>query len=704
MFRKNFHPITLLSLFLFALLHSQTPAQQSETDELEKQVQTIVDKLKKHEPAKLDRSDPAASNLIKQLVNIGPEARAALPLLEKFASMENPVGFRGAAIEYSVRTLEGMGDEGVPTLKKLLKTSRGETLYTILSELNNSTYLDYAPLLPELQMIANWDETRPSDKVIQAEIAAFKKSNPEVDLENGFLDTSGSKSLDEFREQEDKAFVAMDIILNSRDTWPLATDFFVKRIAREKNPSFDGIGRFAGNAKIIAALKKVAISSTERDRKIAAASRLSEVDSSGKTAIPTLLGMLADKSNSDAATIQQITRQIRRNSATRTYDQAAILAAIGKAPESEREKIKQQLFPPKPDIEKQRKQLNEQFQKLKKEDKRKALKVAGQLIRIAPDNKEVIDFMLEIVDDTTLPSTLRDPGGFSRPPGKFHLRPMAARDLASAGPKHHKRILKSLKERMTEISVTPGYTRLTDLAKTAAWTAAQLDRKDPSLVEFVNSRFFPFSSSNIKSPFYGQSGKFVAEVFGDRLEPFAGQLVMKSLQYDRGTGDANFARQILFNTKPIKTKENAEPSNPFIEMLVKRAFKKITGEIVDTKRSIISEYGDRAISINFLFDNSHKLRPAFDTILEYTGSPNYEARKTAVHLIGEMQNDPESSILVLIASCNDERALVRAFAAKALAKFGPSAKPALSQLRSMQSDRYESVKTAARDAIKTIEQ
>ncbi len=703
MFRNHLHSITLLSILLCLLLQANSSAQETENNELEKQVQTIVNQLKDYDPALLDCGDPAALDLIKKLENIGPEARAALPLLEKFASMDNPVGYRMTAIEYSVRALENMGGEGTPTLKKLLKTSRGETLYWTLGEMKNSTYLDYSPFLPELEIIANRDESPPNQKVIQGEIAAFQAMNPTVDLNSGFANTSGSKSLDDFKMLEQQASMAMNIILNSQEARALATNIFVKRMTRQKNPSFFGIDRYVGNSEIIAALKTVVLTTNDPDRKLSAASHLSKIDPAGKTAIPILLSMLAEKSYSDSEIVRQITLQIKQHPALNSYDRAALLSAIEKAPESERENIQQQLVASKSDIAKQRKRLNEQFQKLNKGDKRTALEVAGRLIRIEPDNKEAINYMLEIVDDTSLPSTIRDAGGFGRGPGKFHLRPIAARELVFASKEHHKRILESLKESMLERTGSPGYSRLTDLAKIAAWSAAQLDRKDASLVQFASSRNLPFSSSNTKSPFYGESGKFVAEVFGDRLDPFAEKLVIKSLQYDRGSGDAYFSRQILFNAKTKETDGKAKSENPYIKMLVERAFKKIAGEIVDTKRTIVSENNDRAISINFLIDNCDRLHPAFETILEYTRSPNFNARKTAVSLLGKMKHNPETSVKALIASCNDERALVRLYAAQALTKFGAAAKPALPKLRSMKSDRYESVKAAAQKAILAIE-
>ena len=118
-------------LFLFALsLWSpcHAPAQ-----DLEKRAAEICQGLNLLDPASLGRTDQSALNLIKQIEDIGPEARDAVPSLTKFATLENLVGYRAATQAAAVRTLANMGDEGVPALRSILPLVQGETLFQSLA-------------------------------------------------------------------------------------------------------------------------------------------------------------------------------------------------------------------------------------------------------------------------------------------------------------------------------------------------------------------------------------------------------------------------------------------------------------------------------------------------------------------------------------------------------------------------------------------
>lgn len=189
---------------------------------------------------------------------------------------------------------------------------------------------------------------------------------------------------------------------------------------------------------------------------------------------------------------------------------------------------------------------------------------------------------------------------------------------------------------------------------------------------------------------------------------------MQALNYDFSPGAASFARQILLSAEPRKPSvgdastqepsaepENLEPSSPYIAMLVKHAFEKIRGEV---KQRRVREATGRQIAITFLLNlGGNKLRSALDTIYDQCSSPNYESRKIAIRLLGEMQHDSEKSVVILTNACKDNRALVRGYAARSLARFGPAAESALPHLRKLKADQYQSVRDAARTAIGAIE-
>jgi hypothetical protein len=252
------------------------------------------------------------------------------------------------------------------------------------------------------------------------------------------------------------------------------------------------------------------------------------------------------------------------------------------------------------------------------------------------------------------------------------------------------------------------------LATSSGWSIARLDRNDTDCLRAIDEISGPFSNTYIASPFHGQSGAYVAEVLGERIDVVADRLTVQALNYDFTPGAASFARRILLSARPRKPSvrdtstnepsaepENLEHSSPYIEMLVKHAFEKIRGEVMQRR---VREATGRQIAINFLLNlGGNELRSASNTIYDQCSSPNYECRKTAIRLLGDMQHDPEKPVAILTDACKDNRALVRSYAARALARFGPTAESALPQLRRLKADQYQSVRDAARTAIGAIE-
>ncbi len=616
----------LLFLFLAAGLHAGP---------LEDQTQQLLAKL----PQATDKEVRA---IIEKLAEIGPEARAALPVLVDYLE-------RGRFYFAVVDALKSMGGEAVQALRDGLSSDKRHVRYWMLRALGDMRR-DAEPLLHAILPL-----THDKDKEVRR-LAA--KTLGKLKLQVAMVTVP---ALVELLALDDR-FVAASAADALRDMGPIA-------------------------APAIPALEQAACHHKAPYVRCRSLYALVAVDKNGEAAVRVLsLGLrdtgsygtfqisvdrvaaanvtfVAREASPAGATLFEILEsdQIRQN--IRHYEQISFtLAALGNVDAAA-------VF-----------QRDLAYKSERKQDRsltetRIRVCAAAALARLQPDNRGAITYLQKVlVDDqwSVAPEAGGPLGGVRDP------RILAANGLGLLG-NDASSALPLLKRAMIK-----GREEKADLAVRAAWAIARIDPKDRSCLEVLKDAHF-------KNPMFGaarfhrETPETVARIIGDRMEDLAPAIVVAAF-----LPDANTRRYY------IEILERAGDSA--VITLVERAFQVIEEPEKWEKWDLYREGSYRAL------DSLGKgAEPAVDHLIDMLKSSHHLARAEAARVLGVVRRKPDKSIPALRRLLKDDRVIVRARAARSLGQFGHEANQTVDELQRLSSDdEYAWVRDTATQALTAI--
>lgn len=220
----------------------------------------------------------------------------------------------------------------------------------------------------------------------------------------------------------------------------------------------------------------------------------------------------------------------------------------------------------------------------------------------------------------------------------------------------------------------------------AAWAVAQIDPHDRACEQWELGEMAPFGRA---------SPRRVAKVLGDRLPAL--------------TPAAIEAAFVLPNARRQRHVELLELSGPeAVAALVDRAFRLRPPGPEDDGPRVVDEADETEPedlsweAYLVLDDLGARAKPAFETLVRRTKSPNHYVRATAAEMLGRVAARPEESMAALRPLLADERIAVRARAIAALGNLGAAARAVEPELQTLTQDPSPWLQTTARTAIQQL--
>jgi len=641
-FRRNVVTFLSSTLWLFLCFASLVQAGL-----FEEETQRLLTKL----AAATDEEDK--SKILDALREIGPEARAAIPVLTGLLDDEEQ-GFHAA------QALSSMGAESIDALRSGLrhKTASVRAATLAATGLSEMTFAAEA-LIPDIMKLLRYDE---EDNVRRAIFRALSelRLQPAVTLP-AIIEALGS-------DDELDAESAVDAL------WKM--------------------GPFAGPA--LPALEKAAMGHPLVEVRRRSLFAMMDVDPSGKSAIKALTHGLNDDTRSDnsmfGSNVQQVATQLLpglapmasaaiptllkvlksddlRQNHRRYAEITYTLAALGvpeAVPVLKRDLRYEQL--------RNRSNYSMFFSSREIPDsfEQTCIRVnaAAALARLQSDKKPAIAELLNVLEENQW--------SVVAPPGPKGARLMDPRECAATGlgllNGDAASALPALKRAMQAARDEGGF-----LSVKAAWAIARIDRQDRSCLDVLKKVDYTRDMPNYRdSPFHRESPEDVCKILGPRIDDLVPPLIKGVIHCQ--TNRPSYWIDILSLTDDSAVVKLVEQSRQVIE-----------GESWESYKAhrVLEILGPRA-------------EPALDQIIELLDSKDHTVRANVARILGAHGKQASKVVPALRRLLQDDRVLVRVRAAEAIGQFGNDAIEAADDLRQLSKDDYQWVRQASARALAAI--